>query len=323
LLPGCAQDAPVGGSLCRPFALVVLAGSQGLRVYPSCIQSVSRLYPGAPCRLQRHQRIHCVPRVYPVCIHRASDACATRAPVIYTTCIQRVSMLYPWCILDAPMVSLAPSQVSRGVNNSRHLYPQRIRDVSNVYTVLVQRNAFPGVRVMPATFPGVCVMPAACTQLVSNMYPYCIQLSPCRRRRPRCIPCVSNVYPLRIQYVPYARASGAPVMHTQCIHRVSVVNPVCIQYAPMVPPARPKVSRGVSDAHPVYPGRIQCVSNVYLRLGQIGAFPGVCAWRAHRVYIVYPSCIHFVSRHTSPSVSRVCPISAQVVLKSALRAPWA
>jgi hypothetical protein len=229
-----------------------LAGSQGLRVYPSCIQYVSRLYPGAPGHLQRHQRIRRVPHVYPVCIHRASDACATRAPVIYTTCIHRVSMLYPWCILDAPMVSLAPSQVSRGVNNSRHLYPHRIRDVSNVYTVLVQqqrvsrraRNARHVSRLYRSGIRPLCI------QRVSTLYPVCIHrvsmvyprnaqgvvsAFPSVARRNQFAPVVSMVYPRCIHRVssacPAQRVSMCARNARGAAHRASAVYPCCIHLA--------------------------------------------------------------------------------------------
>jgi hypothetical protein len=227
--------------------------------YPLCIQFVSRVHPSR-FRRARRTRARYVYNAYPHCIH----------------C---VSIMYPWCIHDAPRVSLAPSQVSRGVINSRPLYPWCIRDVSIVYPALVQRTAFPCVRVMRAA---QSIVYPPCIHVVSTLYP--------PARRPRCVQGVPKVYPVHFT----ARALGSLPPDQRARNVVFLLGRS----------DAPSVGVSLGCASGCGQDVLRTPPSVALSLCRPFALVVLAArWESGspRVSIVYPVCIQVVPRRPRPS----------------------
>jgi hypothetical protein len=241
-----------------------------------------------------------MPATYPGCIDLASARYVYNA---YPHCIQCVSIVYPWCIHETPRVSLAPSQVSRGVINSRPLYPWCIRDVSIVYPALVQRSAFPCVRVMRAAQP---IVHPPCIHVVSTLHP--------PARRPMCVQGAPKVYPVHFP----ARGLGSLPPDQRARNVVFLLGR---SDAPSVGVSLGCASGCCQDVLRTLPSVALSVDRLRL-LFSLGVRVSACI---HRVSSLYPGCTqapHAV--FSAISVSIVYPVCIQCVYIVLLtRAPHA
>jgi hypothetical protein len=147
--------------------------------------------------------IHCVSRVYPACIQRVSRGprrlvvgrCGPRrfaaawgmyqdVPSVCRSCIHGVSRVYPGCIHDVSRLFPCVSSV----------YPVCIQDVSSVYPVARSGSLRVAEARGGSQWLGACArMYPACAERVSRVYPGCIQ--GVSRVYARCIQCVARESP--------------------------------------------------------------------------------------------------------------------------------
>jgi hypothetical protein len=216
-------------------------------------------------------------------------------------------MVYPVCTHDVTAVS-------------QTVLP-RIHGASRMYTVCIQNAPCSFLRMKCIQgVSRVCSM-QGCAIFVSSLYPLRIQdvihdVSDAVTYR-MCIQLVSSVYPGCIQLVPRAQPLRVATAYPECIQGVSRVYPGCIQCVPVMSLVSQTVLPWIRGASRMYPGcmqiapcsflRMRCIQDVslvcsrmcYLCIQCVSfAYPGCNPWCFGRsdVSNVYPACIQGVSR---------------------------